>query len=105
MTFFLPTTEAGRVALGAQARIVLDAAPDYVFPATISYVASVSQFTPKSVETAEERVKLMFRVKAKIPPELLEKYRNQVKTGLPGMAYVQLDPQAAWPEWLQIKLP
>ena len=105
MTFFLPTTEAGRVALGAQARLVLDAAPEYVFPATISYVASVSQFTPKTVETAAERVKLMFRVKAKISPELLEKYRNQVKTGLPGMTYVQLDSKAPWPEWLQIKLP
>ena len=105
MTFFLPTTEAGRVALGAQVHLVLDAAPQFVFPATVSYVASVSQFTPKTVETAEERVKLMFRIKAKIPADLLEKYRNQVKTGLPGMAYVRLDAKASWPEWLQLKLP
>ncbi|ANJ66424.1 glycoside hydrolase family 43 [Halothiobacillus diazotrophicus] len=105
MTFFLPTAEAGRVAIGANARIVLDAAPEYVFPATISYVASVAQFTPKTVETPEERVKLMFRIKARIPPALLKKYIRNVKTGLPGMAYVQLDPKAVWPTWLTIRLP
>ncbi|MBC8717157.1 HlyD family efflux transporter periplasmic adaptor subunit [Ochrobactrum sp. Marseille-Q0166] len=98
MTFFLPTSQAGRVAIGADARIVLDAAPQYVIPATISFVADVAQFTPKSVETEEERQKLMFRVKAKIPQELLQKYIQQVKTGLPGMAYVKLDPSAEWPK-------
>jgi HlyD family secretion protein len=98
MTFFLPTAQAGRVAIGAEARIVLDAAPQYVIPASISFVADVAQFTPKTVETEEERQKLMFRVKAKIPPELLQKYIQQVKTGLPGMAYVKLDPAAEWPK-------
>ena len=58
MTFFLPTSDAGRVALGAEARIVLDAAPEYVIPARISYVADVAQFTPKTVETEDERQKL-----------------------------------------------
>ncbi|MBN9047403.1 MAG: HlyD family efflux transporter periplasmic adaptor subunit [Rhizobiales bacterium] len=98
MTFFLPTAQAGRVGLGADARIVLDAAPQYVIPAKISFVADVAQFTPKTVETEEERQKLMFRVKAKIPQELLQKYIQQVKTGLPGMAYVKFDPQAQWPQ-------
>lgn len=98
MTFFLPTAQAGRVAMGADARIVLDAAPQYVIPAKISFVADVAQFTPKTVETEEERQKLMFRVKAKIPQELLQKYIQQVKTGLPGMAYVKLDPNAEWPK-------
>lgn len=98
MTFFLPTAQAGRVAMGADARIVLDAAPQYVIPAKISFVADVAQFTPKTVETEEERQKLMFRVKAKIPQKLLQKYIQQVKTGLPGMAYVKLDPDADWPK-------
>lgn len=98
MTFFLPTAQAGRIAMGADARIVLDAAPQYVIPARISFVADVAQFTPKTVETEEERQKLMFRVKAKIPQELLQKYIQQVKTGLPGMAYVKLDPDAEWPK-------
>lgn len=100
MTFFLPTAQAGRVAIGAEARIVLDAAPQYVIPANISFVADVAQFTPKTVETEEERQKLMFRVKAKISQELLQKYIQQVKTGLPGMAYVKLDPNAEWPPHL-----
>jgi HlyD family secretion protein len=104
MTFFLPTGQAGRVALGAEARLVLDAAPDAVIPAAISFVADVAQFTPKTVETVEERQKLMFRVKARIAPELLLKYIRQVKTGLPGMAYVRLDPQAPWPGHLQDRL-
>lgn len=105
MTFFLPTADAGRLALGSEARLVLDAAPEYVFPAKVSYVSSVAQFTPKTVETPEERLKLMFRVKAQIAPALLKKYIRNVKTGLPGMAYVRLDDKAAWPAWLQVKLP
>ena len=63
MTFFLPTEQAGLLALGSEARLVLDAAPDLVIPANISFVASVAQFTPKTVETSDERLKLMFRVK------------------------------------------
>jgi len=101
MTFFLPTAQAGRVAIGSEVRLVLDAAPQYVVPAKVSFVADVAQFTPKTVETEEERLKLMFRVKAQIPPELLRKYIEQVKTGLPGMAYVRLDPNAEWPANLQ----
>lgn len=105
MTIFLPTAEAGRVALGSEVRLVLDAAPQYVIPAKVSFVADVAQFTPKTVETAEERQKLMFHVKAKIAADLLQKYIRSVKTGLPGMAYVRLDEKAPWPDWLQIRLP
>ncbi len=105
MTFFLPTAAAGRVALGAEVRIVLDAAPQYVIPASVSFVADVAQFTPKTVETAVEREKLMFRVRAQLPPELLMKHILRVKTGLPGVAYVRLDPAAPWPAHLQAKLP
>ena len=104
MAFFLPTAEVGRIALGSEARIVLDAAPAYTIPASVSFVADVAQFTPKTVETDEEREKLMFRVKAQIPQALLKKYIQQVKTGLPGIAYVNLDPQAAWPESLTATL-
>ncbi len=100
MTFFLPTAEAGRVAIGSEARLVLDAAPQYVIPAKVIFVADVAQFTPKTVETEEERQKLMFRVKAQIPPELLRRHIDQVKTGLPGMAYVRLAPDVDWPAWL-----
>jgi HlyD family secretion protein len=82
----------------------LDAAPQYVIPAKASFVADVAQFTPKTVETEEERQKLMFRIKAQIPPDLLRKHIQQVKTGLPGMAYVKLDPEAEWPKRLSENL-
>ncbi|WP_030541320.1 HlyD family secretion protein [Sphingobium sp. DC-2] len=98
MTFFLPTTAAGRVALGSEVRIVLDAMPDVVIPAKVSFVADVAQFTPKTVETESEREKLMFRVRARIDPALLQRNLRQVKTGLPGMAYVRTDPSVPWPE-------
>jgi HlyD family secretion protein len=97
MTLFLPTAVVGRLAIGTEARIVLDAAPERVIPAQLSFVADVAQFTPKTVETAGEREKLMFRVHAQIPRHLLVKYRDQVKTGLPGVAYVRLDQATAWP--------
>lgn len=105
MTFFLPGVAAGRLALGGEARIVLDAAPHIVIPAKVSYVASTAQFTPKTVETASERQKLMFRVKAQIDPALLQQHATLVKTGLPGVAWVRLDPGAEWPAHLAIKLP
>jgi HlyD family secretion protein len=104
MTFFLPETVAGRVAIGAETRVVLDAAPQYVFPAKVSFVASVAQFTPKTVETATERQKLVFRVKAQGDPELLKHYGARVKTGIPGVATVRLDPAAEWPAHLQVRL-
>lgn len=105
MTFFLPTEAAGKVALGSDIRLVLDAAPHYVIPAKASFVASVAQFTPKTVETESERLKLMFRVRARIDPELLQQHLEQIKTGLPGMAYVKLDPAIDWPPELEIRLP
>lgn len=104
MTFFLPETVAGKVALGSEVRIVLDAAPQFVIPAKVSFVASTAQFTPKTVETASERQKLMFRVKAKIDRELLQKHLNQVKTGLPGVAWVKVDAKADWPAALALKV-
>lgn len=104
MTFFLPERVAGRVAIGSEARLILDAAPHYVIPAQVSYVASVAQFTPKMVETASEREKMMFRVKARIDPALLRQHREQVKTGLPGVAWLKLDEHAEWPAHLQIGL-
>ncbi|UVE18915.1 HlyD family efflux transporter periplasmic adaptor subunit [Pseudomonas sp. LS44] len=105
MTFFLPSAQAGRVQLGQEVRLVIDALPQYVIPSKVSYVASVAQFTPKTVETASEREKLMFRVKARIDPALLEKRTAYVKTGVPGMAYLRLEPEAEWPAELQIKVP
>lgn len=105
MTFFLPTEAAGKVRIGTDVRLVLDAFPGYVIPAKATFVSDVAQFTPKTVETASERQKLMFRIKAQIPPELLKKYIRDVKTGLPGYAYVRVSPDAEWPANLQNIVP
>lgn len=105
MTIFLPTLDAGRLSIGSEARVILDAAPQYVIPATISFVAADAQFTPKYVETKTEREKLMFRVKIQIPRDVLEKYAPLVKTGIPGLAYVKTDGGAAWPAKLAVSLP
>jgi HlyD family secretion protein len=105
MTIFLPAAQAGRLAVGDEARLVLDPIPQYVVPASVSFVAADAQFTPKSVETQEEREKLVFRVKLQIDPELLRKYESRVKTGVRGMGFVRTDPSLAWPADLQVRLP
>jgi HlyD family secretion protein len=105
MTVFLPARTAGRLAFGDEARIILDPAPDYVVPATISFVAAEAQFTPKAVETQDEREKLMFRVKLRIASDLLKQYETRVKTGVRGVGYVRTDLAATWPPQLAVKLP
>jgi HlyD family secretion protein len=105
MTVFLPASAAGPLALGSEARLILDPVPQYVVPATVTFVAGEAQFTPKSVETQEERDKLMFRVKLSIAPALLKQYERQVKTGVRGLAYVRVRQDAAWPDNLAVKLP
>ncbi len=100
MTFFLPERIAGKVAIGADVKLVIDAASHVQIPAKVIYVASVAQFTPKTVETESEREKMMFRIKARIDAALLKKYIEYVKTGLPGVAWVRLDPAAEWPSFL-----
>ena len=102
MNFFAPETLAGRLALGCEVRIVLDAAPQFVIPARLTFVASTAQFTPKTVETASERQKLMFRVKAQIDRKLLQDNLEQVKTGLPGVAWLRLDEDTPWPSELAL---
>ncbi|HET8710419.1 MAG TPA: HlyD family efflux transporter periplasmic adaptor subunit [Spongiibacteraceae bacterium] len=100
MPIFLPTEQAGRVHIGAAARIVFDALPDKAIAAHVSFVAPQAQFTPKEVETKTEREKLMFRVKVKVDREVLIEHADVVKSGVPGVSYIQLDPSAAWPQWL-----
>ena len=105
MTVFLPTAQAGLVALGTEARIVLDVRPDLSIPASVTFVSPQAQFTPKAVETSTEREKLMFRVKVTIPPSLLAQYSNQVKTGLPGVAWIRLNADEPWPKTMPHLIP
>lgn len=101
MYIFLPEKITGKLRLGSDARIVLDAAPQYPIGANVSYVSPTAQFTPKTVETAEERHNLTFRVKLQIPKERLQQYEALVKTGMPGVGYVRFDDNSPWPAKLQ----
>ncbi|WP_244936221.1 HlyD family secretion protein [Methylobacterium currus] len=97
MDVYLPTAQAGRVRIGAEGRIVLDAYPDHVIPARAVFVANEAQFTPKTVETKDERDKLMFRIRLRVDPERLKGREALVRTGLPGIGVVRTDEAAAWP--------
>jgi HlyD family secretion protein len=105
MDIYLPTLEAGRVKLGSEARMVLDAYPAHAFPAKAVFVASQAQFTPKTVETSDERDVLMFRIRVRIDPEQLATHAADVRSGLPGMAYVKTAPNLVWPARLQGETP
>lgn len=105
MTVFLPTTEAGKVTIGSEGRMVLDALPNLVVPGHVTFVSPTSQFTPKTVETKSERDKLMFRVKVRVDPEILAAHQSQVRTGLPGVSYIRLDPATDWPDRLKANVP
>jgi HlyD family secretion protein len=104
MDIYLPTADAGRVRLGAEALITIDAIPNVAIPAKVTFLATEAQFTPKAVETKTERDKLMFRVKVRIDEALLRAHLDSVRTGLPGVAYVRLDPAVPWPQWLPAKI-
>lgn len=105
MTVFLPTSIAGKLQVGDEARIVLDAAPQFTIPAIVSFVAAEAQFTPKYVETRSERDKLVYRVKLKVPAELTQQYAAYVKAGLTGYGFVRADKSVSWPAKLAVKLP
>ena len=105
MTIFLPAATAGKLEIRSEARIILDPVPQYVIPASVSFVAADAQFTPKTVETADEREKLMFRVKLQLDVEVLKQYSRRVKTGVRGLGIVRTNAATAWPDDLQVKLP
>lgn len=100
MTIFLPTSQVGLIDFGSEARIVLDALPNIAIPSNVTFISPEAQFTPKEIETASEREKLMFRVKVKIDAKLLEDHMEKIKTGLPGMAYIRLRSEMSWPQAL-----
>lgn len=97
MSVFLPAAEVARVPLGAEARIVLDGMTEQPLPAKVSFVSPQAQFTPKEVETRSEREKLMFRVKVRVDSEWLAAHPELAKPGMPGVAYIRLDPRQPWP--------
>ena len=102
---YVAETDLGRIRWGQAATVHTDTYPDRAYPGQISFISSEAEFTPKSVETAEEREKLMFRVKLQADPKVLDQYHKFVKTGVRGLAFARTDPKIAWPAELQVKLP
>ena len=97
MNLYLPASVTGRLTVGSEARVLLDALPERPLPAKISFVAAKSQFTPKEVETRDERQKLVFRVKLKLTEPSAE---PEAKPGMPGAGYVRTA-KVDWPANLQ----
>ena len=104
MEIYLPSEQAAGLKTGAEARITVDFAPGRAAPAYVSFVSPEAQFTPKQVETKSERDKLMFRVKIKVPQELVTRYIEHIKTGIRGVGYVKIKDSAVWPSWLEKRL-
>ncbi|WP_321892237.1 HlyD family secretion protein [Paraburkholderia tropica] len=102
-TIFLPGPQAGKLAIGADARIVLDAFPREPIAARIGYVSDDAQFTPKYVETDSERAKLMYRVKLQLPLDVARKLASRLKGGMTGEGYVRVDPSRPWPQALAVR--
>jgi HlyD family secretion protein len=101
MEIYLPSDQAAALKTGAPARITVDYEPDKSAAGYVSFVSPEAQFTPKQVETKSEREKLMFRVKIRIPAELVTHYIERIKTGVRGVGYVKVRPDATWPQWLE----
>ena len=105
MTVFVRAADAAKLGLDDQARLILDAAPDYVIPATVGFVASGPPSSSKAAETKAQLAKEMFRVDLKVDPKVLQTYYAKVETGLRGAGFVRTRANAKWPADLQVKLP
>jgi HlyD family secretion protein len=77
LTVYVPETELGNIRLGQKARISVDSHPGTVFPGTVNYISPIAEFTPRDIQTKDERVKLVYAVRVEIP--------NSVGIFKPGM--------------------
>ena len=105
MDIYLPTSEAGKVRIGSDARIMLDAVPDVAIPAKVAFIATQAQFTPKTVETKDERDKLMFRIRVKIDPERLRARAPSSEKRATRRRLRQVRSAVDWPPKLQGPVP
>jgi HlyD family secretion protein len=94
---FVPGVEIGKLRLGLPAQIYTDAFPDRPFSATVRYIASRAEFTPKEVQTPDERVKLVYAVELYLDanPE------HRLTPGLPADAMIRWKESTPWakPRW------
>lgn len=103
MTVFVGSTVAAKLAIGDEARIVLDGLEDHPLPALVSFISPEAQFTPKYVETASERDTLVYRIKLQIPKAIAAQYDGQLRAGATGNGYLRIQARAAWPAALVLR--
>jgi len=89
---YVPEIEIGRLRLGLPARVHIDAFPDQPYPATLRYIAAQAEFTPKEVQTRDERVKLVYAVRL----YLAANPDHRLTPGLPADAVIRWKDEAAW---------
>lgn len=82
---YIPETELGRVKLGQRARVTTDGHPGRLFEGKVSFISSEAEFTPKSVQTEKERVKLVYRIKITVANPGME-----LKPGMPADAEIEV---------------
>jgi HlyD family secretion protein len=82
---YVNETDLGRIHLNQTAEVRTDTYPGKVYPGRVSYISDQAEFTPKSVQTFQERVKLMYRVKI-----TLDNPRHELKPGMPADATIQV---------------
>ena len=80
---YINETDLGRVKVGQAARVTADTYPGKVYPGTVSFISSEAEFTPKNVQTAKERVKLVYRIKIVVANPDME-----LKPGMPADAVI-----------------
>ena len=83
VTAYLDEKDLGRVKLGQKAEVATDTFPGKKYGGTVSFISSQAEFTPKFIQTQEERVKLVYRIKVRVDNSSLE-----LKPGMPADAYI-----------------
>jgi len=83
---YVPESKVGLIHIGQRGYIKVDAYPSRKFPVVLTFISSRAEFTPKEVQTKEERVKEVFKVKLK----LLENPNRVLKPGMPADCYIPL---------------
>lgn len=85
---YIPETELGRVKVGQSARVTVDGWLGRSFAGKVSFISPEAEFTPKNVQTAKERVKLVYRIKI-----ALDNPKMELKPGMPADAVIETDGQ------------
>jgi len=88
---YLPNKQIGKVKLNDPARVFLDAFPDCHFNAHVTRIHQQAEFTPKNVDTPQQRVKLVFAIELTV-----DNSDRDVKPGMPADSVIKIDKKAVW---------